>query len=168
MSHIIIRSCIDFDSTMFLNYDKKQSGDFYFYHLTCEGKDLMSQVVFKEELKRLVANACLDSKYIPLWREKEGMYTFEKEEDICFSQEYYALKSKITEDAFRAVIITDDLEVFEVQAEIVGHCKDFDKTGELDIIFATRYKDSLFSTSYAGKQFSSAEGYLSTRDEFVL
>lgn len=163
MSICIIKSNIHFSQSMLMLDDKGVLCDSYYYMLSCHDKNFMSKVVFKDRFKQLIEKSCQDSKYMDLWKDKESMYSFEKEEDICFSQEYYSAKSKITEDAFRALIITDDQEVFIVRAEIVGTFKKYVETGKLEIMFILEYLDSVCNTQYDGVSFDSLKSYFATR-----
>lgn len=168
MSNIIVKSCLDFDSSILRYTDKELIDGFYYYHLNCSGLSFTEAVLDMVTLKSLISNKCLVSDLLRVWKEKESMYSFEKFDDICFSQEYCQLKSEITKDAFSAVLLTDDYEVFNLLAEIVGTYRDFDESGKFDIMFLTSYIDSSFNTSYCNKDMSSLKGYLSARDEFVL
>lgn len=168
MSIGIIRSCIDFKNNILLNTSKRKVGDmFYYYSDTVEDKDIDSIVVFKEEFKRLISTACLDSKYLRLWGEKEKMYNLNDINNIACSREYFDCKSKVTEQALRGIVFVEDsgLNVFKIRAEIVGFYKDFIETGELPITFITEYVDCLYETPY---DISSLDAYISNPINFNI
>lgn len=170
----IIRSSIEFDTNDLSFTAKKKVNDFWYYYLDVSGTNIANKISQRGSLLYKISECCLSSKYLPLWKEKESMYSIRDDldlidnESICFSREYCDCKSKITEESFRGIMLLDDLSVFEIKASVVGMYRDYEKTGNLPIILSSNYVDDIYNTSYEGKDFTSLEGYLSTRNEFVL
>ena len=170
MAHCIIRSVLNFDSILFKKSDVIKSGRYYYYHFEFSGNSFTSEINYLDTFMNKIVEESKKSDLIKVWEEKEKMYDLSLVPDkgFYFSEEYHNLKSKITEDAFKAIILRESSEVFEVFADIKGTYEDYKNTGVMDIMFITRYKDSIYNTSYKGKDFTSSQGYVSSRDEFVI
>lgn len=166
MNTCIIKSKLNLSK--YLGVSSTELDGFYYHHITLKGRDITKVISNTEELLSELAKYCYDSNFIDLWREKESQYNFEKPEDICYSEEYFEVKKQITKDVFQAVIFDNDLELFEVRADIIGTYQDFDKNKEFNLMFVTTYKDCIMCTSYYDVDYSSIENYIKTRNSFVL
>lgn len=171
MSVCITKS--DLELSNLLYKFEEHSGNYY--RTKFIGRNIKDIILDETSLKELICNSAITSDLMNIWREKEAMYQhiennddLEADDKVCYSQEYFALKSKIVEPLFRAIILTDDYDLFLVRAEIKGTYKDYETSKKLDLVFITEYIDSIFCTPYEDVNFLSLEGYLSTRTDFVL
>lgn len=174
MSVCITKSRIDIGSRD-LNFSSKISklNDNYYYSIISGRKiddlipsnsmlcDILRISVLSDERMKI-----LDSKMLIY---NKALANADKVEDkVCFSQEYYSMKSSIVEPYFRSVILTDDYEVFIIRAELVTELEEIESSRGSKVSFVTEYIDSVYNTEYRSVDFSSLENYIKTRTDFVL
>lgn len=174
MSICITRSKLTIPHEILNFNESRGTNEYNYYYSEIQGRHLSSLVIDNMNLSKLISQVALKDKRLELLKHKEGIYEAtikqaESEDDkVCFSQEYYAMKSSITEPLFRSLLITDDYELFIIRAELIGNYADILNCSTSKVSFIIEYVDSVYNTQYVDADFSSLQGYLNSRNDLFL
>lgn len=174
MSICITRSKLTIPHEILNFNESRGTSEYNYYYSEIEGRQLSSLILDETCLSELISYTASKDSRLLLLKHKEGIYEAtikqaESEDDkVCFSQEYYAMKSSITEPLFRSLLITDDYELFIIRAELVGNYDDISNCSTSKVSFIIEYVDSVYNTKYADTDFSSLQVYLNSRNDLFL
>lgn len=174
MSICITRSKLTIPHEVLNFNESRGTNEYNYYYSEIQDRRVSSLILDEACLSELIANVAVKDSRLEILKHKEGIYEAtinqaESEADkVCFSQEYYALKSSLTEPLFRSLLITDDFELFVIRTELVGNYEDFVSSKQIGVLFVVEYVDSIYNTQYVDADFSSLQGYLNSRNDLFL
>lgn len=166
MNHMIIRSNKDLIEILGVQFIKSNE----FYYSVIDTNETSFLTLFNDNYALLynhMVNEIYKSDYVALWAQKESMYKYDKkkpDDNICYSQEYFLVKSKITEDILSIILVKDCIDIFKISAEIIGSYREFKESECIKLQYVTRYLDCIYNTPYDGVDFSSTENYIRTKN----